>query len=111
MKKVIKFTDLSKILIFSFQRINWNTKTKNNSKIFFDINLDMFDFVDKECMNNCINTKYQLYAILNHSGNLDEGHFYSFIKDSQNEKWLEFNDGYIKKINLELYSLFYMKKN
>ena len=39
----------------------------------------MFDFVDKECMNNCINTKYQLYAILNHSGNLDEGHFYSFI--------------------------------
>ena len=77
----------------------------------------MFDFVDKECMNNCINTKYQLYAILNHSGNLDEGHFYSFIKDSQNEKWLEFNDGYVKKINLELidyekvYSLFYMKKN
>ena len=76
----------------------------------------MFDFVDKECMNDCINAKYQLYAILNHSGNLNEGHFYSFIKVSDVEKWLEFNDGYVKDKNLDLidyenvYSLFYMKK-
>ena len=76
----------------------------------------MFDFVDKEFMNDFINTKYQLYAILNHSGNLDKGHFYSFIKDCHNEKWIEFNDWYVKDINLYLidygkvYSLFYIKK-
>ena len=40
----------------------------------------MFDFVDKECMNNCINTKYQLYAILNHSGNLMRAIFILSLK-------------------------------
>ena len=77
---MIKITYFGKILIFSIQRINWNTKTKNYSEIFFDLNLDMFDFMDKERMNDCINIKYQLYAILNHSWNLNEEIFILSLK-------------------------------
>ena len=58
---IIKFNDLEKILIFSFLRINLNTKVKDNSLIFFDLNFDMHDFLEKECMNDGINKKYMLY--------------------------------------------------
>ena len=57
--------------------------------------------------------KYKLFGIINHVGNLNYGHYYSYIK-LENE-WYEFNDSNVFKINnLTYYSstvcaLFYEK--
>jgi len=34
-------------------------------------------------------------------GTADFGHYYSFIKDGNQDKWLEFNDTYIRYIDKE----------
>jgi hypothetical protein len=31
-----------------------------------------------------------------HSGSADAGHYYSFIKERGSNKWLEFNDTYVR---------------
>jgi ubiquitin C-terminal hydrolase len=36
--------------------------------------------------------QYQLKGIVAHTGAIDSGHYYSFIKQSDTGKWLEFND-------------------
>lgn len=35
---------------------------------------------------------YELYAIIIHSGNALEGHYYAFIKDFKTDQWLCFDD-------------------
>ena len=45
---------------------------------------------------------YELTGILIHSGsNLQSGHYYSFIKDQESDKWYKFNDSSISEINID----------
>ena len=59
---------------------------------------------------------YDLYGICNHIGNLNGGHYTSFIKTA-NKEWVHFNDANIYKITTTdlitpmSYCLFYRKKN
>ena len=66
-------------MIFSIQGIDWKTKIIFYTLIFFYFNIDMFNFMNKECMNECINTKYELFVILNNSINLDESYFFILL--------------------------------
>lgn len=34
-----------------------------------------------------------------HSGSADAGHYYSYIKERNTNKWLEFNDTCVKEFN------------
>jgi len=36
--------------------------------------------------------QYKLKGIIVHSGGVDHGHYYSYIKDNENNSWFEFND-------------------
>ncbi|RXN31316.1 ubiquitin carboxyl-terminal hydrolase 64E-like isoform X1 [Labeo rohita] len=47
-----------------------------------------------------VNHRYELYAIANHSGSLDGGHYYADIKD-QNE-WYRFNDSVVNRHKMNL---------
>ena len=86
-------------LIISLKRFT-KTGDKNNTPISFPLT----NF--KLC-----NKTYSLYAVNNHSGNRDGGHYFSYIY--QNEIWYEFNDKYVKLANREnivspnAYILFY----
>ncbi|KAH3759656.1 ubiquitin specific peptidase 47 [Pelomyxa schiedti] len=42
--------------------------------------------------------KYDLYAILVHSGNASGGHYYAFIKNFESNQWYNFNDSNVTKI-------------
>lgn len=60
---------------------------------------------------------YDLYAISNHIGNINNGHYYSFIKSLSNSNWYIVDDNNINEINetdiitSNAYILFYKLKN
>ena len=100
--KSIKLSILPNIIIFSLQRFNPITGVKINKIIKFDEIIDLKSFCDYDFFNGEINTKYKLYGISNHSGTINFGHYYSYTKIGEN--WYEFNDSFVKPINLYLMS-------
>ena len=110
--KKIKLTILPEVIIFSLQRFNPITCVKVNKVITFEEIIDLKSFCDNDFFNGEINTKYKLFGISNHSGTIDFGHYYSYTKVGEN--WYEFNDSFVKLINLNLkskaaYFFFYEK--
>ena len=113
--KVIKISQPPNILILSLQRQNPRTGTKNNSYVDFSDELDMSVYLDHECWNKN-DAKYSLYGIGNHSGSINFGHYYAYIKI--NNSWYSFNDSSVSphskgenNSSSEAYILFYKKKS
>jgi len=44
-------------------------------------------------------TEYNLMGIVNHTGNVFGGHYFSYIKNF-NDKWYEFNDTKVSEISI-----------
>lgn len=57
-------------------------------------NLDLNTFVtDKDFLGSLgIESKYDLYGVINHYGNLSFGHYISFIKNQVDNKWYKYDD-------------------
>ena len=113
-KKELKISRPPEILILSLQRIDLINEKKLDYKVKFSQKLDIYEFIDKDCGYNK-ESKYDLFGIINHEGNIDSGHYYSFIKN-ENKKWIEFNDANVGEINYfndcsdTVYALFYIKE-
>lgn len=83
--------------------------------IDFPINdLDMSSYVSGYNSKDYV---YELYGIVNHLGNMNNGHYTAFVKNSQNQ-WYHYDDEIIQKVSNEenlktphAYCLFYRKKN
>lgn len=96
-----------KILIIHLKR--WNNNLRKNQRIIhFDLNtLNMDKYMSHEK-----NVTYNLFGIINHSGNIFGGHYHSFIKND-NHKWYLFNDTQVSEIKESMvktnknYVLFY----
>ena len=113
-KKEMKISRPPEILILSLQRINETTKKKNDCPVIFREDLNIYDYIDhelgydKEC-------DYTLISIINHVGNMDVGHYYTYIKPLGATKWFEFNDSSVKAITPNksvfsyAYALIYVK--
>ena len=113
--KEIKISQPPNILILSLQRQNPRTGSKNNSYVKFYDNIDMSEYLDHECWNKN-DAKYSLYGIGNHSGSINFGHYYAYIKI--NSTWYEFNDSSVSTYSKgddnsssTAYVLFYKKIN
>ena len=109
--KQFRVWSFPKILIISFKRfIDYNTKNKKYIDFPID-DLDLTKYVDGYFKDSY---HYELYAICNHSGHLQGGHYTAYIK---NNEWFEYNDTDISKIDTDKlvsnksYCLFYKKKN
>ena len=115
-KKIIKISRPPTILILSLQRIDPITQKKNECIVNFPKVLDMSEFLDHDCGFD-MQPFYDLYAVVNHIGNIESGHYFSYIKFHQRENWYEFNDSSVKNIgnNIEsfpyAYALFYIKND
>ena len=112
-----KFSDIPEILILSFQNADHNNE-KNEKIIQFNERLNISKYIDDDLndlndLNNLNKSSYELFCIINHQGNMDSGHYYSYIKI--NKEWYEFNDGSVKrKESIEtrsnkVYILYYKK--
>ena len=99
------------ILILSIQRFKDNN-AKNECKVTFNEILDINEFIDRDCGYN-EESLYSLFGVVNHSGIVDFGHYYSYIKVN-NKDWYEFNDDSVKAIESNFdtskaYILFYIR--
>ena len=112
-EKEIKISRPPNILILSLQRINTRTQRKNTCTLEFFEELNLKKYIDEECGhgNEC---NYELYGVGNHSGTINFGHYFAYIK--LNEEWYEFNDSMVNKVGRintysnKVYTLFYKKK-
>jgi len=99
-----KIMNIPKTLIIKIKRYYSNGKrlVKNNKFVKYPIILDMEPYIlcDKS-------QKYELYAIINHSGILDSGHYYSYVKKYNRKtnkflnQWYCCNDSNVKDITIE----------
>ena len=46
---------------------------------------------------------YDLYGVINHSGSLQFGHYYSYVYNEPAGKWFEYNDFNIEVANLTIH--------
>lgn len=98
-KDVIKRSSLYNsppYLIIQLKRWNMNLK-KNQRIIQYDTSgIDMKKYHHPDSLDKS-NSSYELFGIINHSGNVFGGHYFSYIKGF-NGKWYEFNDTNVKEI-------------
>ena len=97
-----KLCKLPKILIISLMRSLINQKLITSFLSFPEI-LDLEKYIDKDLVDNPINTKYELFAINNCKGNENsKGHYYCQIKIKNN--WFSFSDENVNKTKIKLSS-------
>lgn len=99
-KDVIKKTYVfqsSRYLLVQLKRWNMNLR-KNQRIIHHDIN-EPLTIADHCYDKNKISSskEYELFGVINHSGNIYGGHYTCIIKND-NEKWYDYNDATIKEI-------------
>ena len=115
-KKLLKISRPPEILILSFQRIDETTQKKNDCQIIFPINdtLKLYDFIDHD-IGFDQESHYKLFSIVNHIGSMNGGHYFTYIRPLESQKWYEFNDSSVRQIQLNksvyqtAYALFYIK--
>ena len=113
-QKQIVFWSLPKILVIDIKRFNHQNLHKNQVLVSFPIyQFNLTSYVNGYNNNTYI---YDLYAICNHRGVTQGGHYYSFIKN--NNKWFCFDDTNVneihdlnKLITPYAYCFFYRKRN
>ncbi|ELP93806.1 ubiquitin specific protease, putative [Entamoeba invadens IP1] len=129
------FKVLPNTLVLHLKRFEFDYETMKKFKIYDKfafptlLNLTTYSslFLDKQFPHsneNCF--VYELVGVVVHTGNLDSGHYYSYIKNQESgTDWVEFNDDIVEYFNLEnlekatfgdcgkkncAYILFYQKK-
>ena len=112
-KKLTKQTYLCylpEILVIHLKRWNHNLK-KKECIIRFEDTINIHKYTIDNNLDEC---NYELFGIINHTGNVFGGHYYSYIKKT--DKWFRFDDSTIQNINSSVvndknYCLFYKKIN
>jgi len=96
-EKIQTVTKLPPVLIMHLKRFTVGSdgrsvKLNNFYEFPFELNMSHFS---KENSNI-----YELKGVIVHSGLLDGGHYYSFVKEESNEKgeWLKFNDAKVSRV-------------
>ncbi|CAD8138896.1 unnamed protein product [Paramecium pentaurelia] len=115
-KKGIQIWKLPNILIIHLKRFEYGSKQtgKITQKVNFPINdLNMSPYCFEQD-----NTIYNLYAVAQHHGSLQYGHYISICKHRLDNQWYMYNDDSVLKIqdlekaivNQYAYVLFYQKQ-
>lgn len=111
---------LPNILIIVLKRFKWTwtplgyKNSKINTHINYPINdLDLSKYVS---LLTGTSTKYNLYAVTNHVGDANSGHYYAYCHNELKNKWYQFDDTCVTElndyaiVNQNAYILFYKKQ-
>ncbi|VDD82051.1 unnamed protein product [Mesocestoides corti] len=81
-------TQLISLKRFQATRHGWR---KSSRDVCFPLtSLDMRPYLATDSSDSD-DAVYDLYAVVNHVGNLDEGHYYAFVRN-EDERWFQVND-------------------
>lgn len=120
--KEIVLWDLPEILGFSFNRFKLDFRANRTTKIQTPIkfpleDFDMSGYLQPSTQGNRNQALlYDLYAVVNHAGSLERGHYWAFVKNINDKQWYEYNDAWVTPIDknqmqtAHAYLLFYKKK-
>ena len=82
------------ILAIQLLRFTYNKATekqeKINSRYTFPVELDIDDYVTEDLKGK--DNKYVIFAVLVHSGYVDSGHYYTYVRSPGQYDWLCFDD-------------------
>jgi len=114
-RKRITFWNFPRVLVISLKRFLPDGQRKNHSLV--DFPLDSLDLSKYVSGYNASRYVYELYAVCNHMGGVQGGHYTAFAR-KQNRDWYHFNDSHVEKVvnpadvvSPAAYCLFYRKKN
>jgi len=104
-KKGVAFKNLPPVLELHLRRFEYDFNTdamaKINERFEFPttLDLDRYDrkFFTQEADPTVVN-KYRLQSVLVHSGGLNGGHYYAFIRPLASEQWYRFDDERVTKV-------------
>ncbi len=105
--KVLPHTLIIHLKRFEFDMETGNSR-KVNDRITFPSELDMFPYTEdgKESLKsnggrvNNQDCVYTLRGVIAHVGSIDRGHYYSFVRDPQ-QNWYEFNDRIVNRFSAD----------
>ena len=117
--KSLKISRLPELLVVHLKRFNIDGEeaSKNRSKIEISKELlEIAQYIHPQLGEVYSKVKYNLYAIVNHSGSLKSGHYTATIKNRLGDnKWYKWNDKHISEITKlsftseNFYMLFYYR--
>ncbi|XP_016349580.1 ubiquitin carboxyl-terminal hydrolase 47-like [Sinocyclocheilus anshuiensis] len=76
-----------------FQLDYYNNYKKNTSEVEIQFQLSVKD-------DSGVQHKYDLYAVVKHTGSFHSGHYYAVIKSFEDHQWYVFNDSSVPKITV-----------
>jgi len=82
-------------LVITFKRFNYHTNGGRGSKIDTTVHFPFNDMIINNLFSDSAEKKeykYELYATVNHSGNLGGGHYIAYTKSSMNGLWYKRDD-------------------
>ena len=91
------FTSFPRVLVIQLKRFHFNNTTKQmeklNNKFVFTDDLDLSSFASQQIRSHVV-SRYSCFGVVVHSGSIDSGHYYSYIKHymSSNNCWYKLND-------------------
>ena len=100
---------------FSHSRGMWGGRKVGDLITFPVEGLDLTKYILKNSTTN-VKSIYDLYAVSNHFGGLDGGHYTAYCKNPVFGKWYDFDDSSVSKISASslntkaAYVLFYKKR-
>ena len=120
-EKQLQIWRLPEILICHLKRFSYGGSgggTKINTAIDFELEIDLIDVIEEESPKQSV--KFELFAISQHFGSLNYGHYTAIIKHYNSGKWFRADDGTVSvleddwfddvKVKESAYVLFYRRK-
>lgn len=102
------------VTCFHLKRFEHSLRSRKISNLIqFSMDLDMTPFMTRSSTSS--DNRYSLFAVVNHSGSLHNGHYTCYIRQHQ-DQWFKCDDAWITKataeevLTSEGYLLFYHKK-
>ena len=94
-RKGVIFKNFPPVLHLQMKRFEYDMErdmlVKINDRHEFGLVIDLDDYLDTDA-DKSVKQRYHLHGVLVHSGDLNSGHYFSFIRPEINGKWFKFDD-------------------
>ena len=106
------------VLVIQFKRFGVARNRKDSRFIKYPMNhFDISSIISPHSLDQSKCYKYRLQCVINHTGSLNGGHYYTYCLDEDSGEWYKFDDLHVTKIPQDFivtsnaYLLFYMRED